>query len=245
MFSESKSAKPQDTRARILHTALRLFRDKGFDASTMRDIAAASDLSLGAAYYYFPSKEAIILAYYEQVQKEHRRRVQAALPACRDLRQRLDALFQAKLDVIQDDRNLLGALLRYMGEPGNPLSVLGRQTWNIREDSRELIVEAIADHDIHEDLRDLVVSALWGVQMSLILYALYDYSPGLARTRRLTDGALDIFVQLLGMASISALQPVLKPIRGRLLALLRDAGLLPPAPAYRGLQPAPLLSVSR
>ena len=128
MFSESKSAKPQDTRAHILRTALGLFREKGFDASTMRDIAAACDMSLGAAYYYFPSKEAIILAYYEEVQKEHRRRVQAALPGCKDFRDRLGVLFQAKLDVIKDDRNLLGALLRYMGEPGHPLSVLGRQT---------------------------------------------------------------------------------------------------------------------
>ncbi len=242
MFSDSKIAAKQDTREHILHTALALFREKGFDASTMRDIAAASDMSLGAAYYYFPSKESIVLAFYKQVQKEHRARVQAALPDCKDFRERLGMLFQTKLDVIRDDRNLIGALLRYLGEPGHPLSVLGRQTWNIREDARELIVEAIADQEIPEDLRDLVVGCLWGLQMSSILYALYDYSPDLARTRRLTDGVLDIFVQLLGMASISALQPVLKPIRARLLSLLRDAGLLPPAPAYRGLQAAPLLS---
>ena len=241
MFSEVKPGAKQDTREHILHTALALFREKGFDASTMRDIAAAADMSLGAAYYYFPSKESIVLAFYEQVQKAHRVRVQKALPGCKDFRERLGVLFHAKLDVIRDDRNLIGALLRFMGEPGHPLSVLGRQTWNIREDSRELIVEAIADQEIPEDLRDLVVGGLWGLQMSSILYALYDYSPDLARTRRLTDGGLDIFVQLLGMASISALQPVLKPIRARLLSLLRDAGLLPPAPAYRGLQAAPLL----
>lgn len=241
MFSETKAANKQDTREHILHTALALFREKGFDASTMRDIAAASDMSLGAAYYYFPSKESIVLAFYEQVQKEHRVRVQAALPGCQDFRARLGVLFQTKLDVIRDDRNIIGALLRYMGEPGHPLSVLGRQTWTIREDARELIVEAIAEHDIPEDLRDLVVGCLWGLQMSSILYALYDYSPDLARTRRLTDGVLDIFVQLLAMASIPVLQPVLKPIRALLLSLLRDAGLLPPAPAYRGLQAAPLL----
>jgi len=241
MFSEGKTPAKQDTREHILHTALALFREKGFEASTMRDIAAASDMSLGAAYYYFPSKESIVLAFYEQVQKEHRVRVQQALPTCEDFRQRLEVLFQTKLDIIKDDRNLIGALLRFMGEPGHPLSVLGRQTWNIREDSRELIVEAIADHDIPGDLRDLVVVCLWGLQMSSILCALYDYSPDLARTRRLSTGVLDIFVQLLGMASISALQPVFTPIRARLLSLLRDAGLLAPAPAYRGLQAAPLL----
>ena len=34
----------------------------------MRDIAKAAGLSLGAAYYYFPSKEALVFAYYEQNQ---------------------------------------------------------------------------------------------------------------------------------------------------------------------------------
>src|SRR5512147_1386142 len=106
MFSETKAAPKQDTREHILHTALALFREKGFDASTMRDIAAASDMSLGAAYYYFPSKESIVLAFYEQVQKEHRIRVQAALPGCKDFRQRLGVLLQTKLDIIKDDRNL-------------------------------------------------------------------------------------------------------------------------------------------
>ncbi len=241
MFSDAPNPKPQDTREHILHTALTLFREKGFEASTMRDIAARSDMSLGAAYYYFPSKESIVLAFYEQVQKEHRIHVQELLPDCTSFRERLGVLFQTKLDIIKDDRNLLGALLRYMGEPGHPVSVLGRQTWNIREDSRELIVEAIADEDVDDDLRDLVVAALWGVQMSLILYALYDYSPNLARTRRLTDGVLDIFVQLLGMASMPILQPVLRPVRAHLLSLLRESRLLPPAPTYRGLQSAPLL----
>ena len=50
----------EETRRMILETALSLFREKGFEDTTIRDIAAEADLSLGAAYYYFPSKEAIV-----------------------------------------------------------------------------------------------------------------------------------------------------------------------------------------
>ena len=53
------TAKGDATRARIYGAALNLFRTKGFDAATMRDVAAAAELSLGAAYHYFPSKDAI------------------------------------------------------------------------------------------------------------------------------------------------------------------------------------------
>src|SRR5713226_6743243 len=56
------NARPKslETRFQILQIALGLFRQRGLNDTTMRDIAAAADMSLGAAYYYFPSKEAII-----------------------------------------------------------------------------------------------------------------------------------------------------------------------------------------
>ena len=61
-----------ETRRQILETALALFRERGLDATTMRDIAAGAGLALGAAYYYFKGKEAIVGAYYDYVQHEHR-----------------------------------------------------------------------------------------------------------------------------------------------------------------------------
>src|ERR1700722_4518574 len=49
-----------DTRQRILLTAARLFRDKGYRATTLRDIARASRLGTGSAYYHFGSKEDLL-----------------------------------------------------------------------------------------------------------------------------------------------------------------------------------------
>jgi AcrR family transcriptional regulator len=59
------------TEEAILQIALELFRSRGFDVTTMRDIARAAKVATGAAYYYFPSKEAIVSAYYDQVQCVH------------------------------------------------------------------------------------------------------------------------------------------------------------------------------
>jgi AcrR family transcriptional regulator len=56
------------TRRHLLDCALALFQKRGVDSTTMRDIASAAGLSLGAAYYHFPSKEALIFAYYEDNQ---------------------------------------------------------------------------------------------------------------------------------------------------------------------------------
>ena len=63
--------KSEATRRKLLERALRLFQHRGVEATTMRDIARAAGLSLGAAYYYFPSKEALLFAYYEANQARH------------------------------------------------------------------------------------------------------------------------------------------------------------------------------
>src|ERR1044071_9326984 len=102
------TAKGEDTRGRIYNAALTLFRDRGFDATTMRDVAAAADMSLGAAYHYFPSKEAIVLAYYDRVSKEHARRVAADATDEKSLAVRLGVAFRSKLEILKDDRPLMG-----------------------------------------------------------------------------------------------------------------------------------------
>jgi AcrR family transcriptional regulator len=216
--------KAQLTRSHILSTALRVFRERGLEAATMRELAAAAGASLGSAYYYFPSKEAIIQAYYDDVQDEHARRVAAALAEThRNLKDRLRAAFHSKLDILQGDRKLLSALFRYTGDPQHPLSVLGDGTRKNRQQSMSVFFAAIADERLPDDIRAILPSALWALHMGLILYFIYDLSPGQQRTRRLVDGVLTLVVRILALVKLS----VLKPVRGSLLALLRDAGLLP------------------
>ena len=105
MFKSAKTsairATSEATRAQILKTALETFRRRGMEAATMREIAKAAGVALGSAYYYFPSKEAIVLAYYDNVQAEHRERVQAQMmEGPHNLVQRLQVAFHSKLDIL-------------------------------------------------------------------------------------------------------------------------------------------------
>ena len=61
------------TRRHIFRCALELFRVQGFEATTMKQIAVKAGVAKGAAYYYFPGKEALIQAYYETIQTEQER----------------------------------------------------------------------------------------------------------------------------------------------------------------------------
>jgi AcrR family transcriptional regulator len=219
--------KGETTRQQILSAALNLFRERGFDAATMRDIAEAAVMSLGASYYYFPSKESIVSAYYDYVQHEHKLRVEREIGKAKNLRQRLGIAFHTKLDIIQNDRKLLIALFRYGGDPSHPLSWFGPATRRQRELSMAIFATALGDQKLPKDIRHVAPLALWGLHMGVILYFVNDSSEGQSRTRRLMDGTLDLVTRAFDLATAPVLQPILRPIRKKVLELLSDAGLAP------------------
>jgi AcrR family transcriptional regulator len=221
--NETGTGKGEQTRQEIYNAALQLFREKGFELTTMRDIAAQANVALGSAYYYYPSKEAIIFAYYDSVQAEHDRLVADAVATGKlDLKQRLQFAYQSKLDIVAKDRKLLGVIFRYSGEPQHPLSCLGSATARVRRQSIEVFRTALGDQRLPKDLDQLLPIALWALQMGILILFIYDNTPGQQRTRRLIDGAMELSVRLLSLAKL----PLLKPVRTRVLALLREADLL-------------------
>jgi len=216
-------ASSEETRRLVLDTALALFRERGFEETTIRDIASRAGLSLGAAYYYFKSKEALVAAYYEFVQREHHARAREVFARNGDLRSRLRAAFHTKIDIVRDDRQLLRALFRYGGYPDHPLSWFGRSTHQQRRLSIAIFAEAIERERFPEDIRDAAPTLLWTLHMGILLYFLYDDSPKERRTRKLIDSAVDFTVDVKRLAT-SAL---LGPLRRKALNIVQDAGLLP------------------
>ena len=225
MFNKPKTRhKSSETRNRLLTTALSLFRRNGLDATTMRDVAREAGIALGAAYYYFDSKEAIVQGYYEEVQKEHKRRVEEVFEKENlDLQARLRVAFHTKLEIVSDDRKILGALFRYTGEPGHPLSVFGPGTQANRQQSMEVFQLALAGENFPQELSAVVPLALWALHMASLLYFIYDDSPNQERTHKLVDSVITLLVRLFGVVSL----PIFSPFRESIVSLLHEARILP------------------
>ena len=221
--NEPVTGKGEQTRQLIFESALAVFREDGFDAATMQQVATRANVVKSAAYYYFPSKESIILAYYEAVQSEQERICSELFARSKDLKARLALAMHSKFDLAANDRKLLGVVFRYTGEPSHPLSCLGKNTAPMRRRATDVFRQAIVHERLPKDLEQLLPLALWSLQMGLLIMFLYDDSPGQQRTRKLADGSLHLTLNLLSLAKL----PVLRPIRTKVLALLRDADLLP------------------
>jgi AcrR family transcriptional regulator len=220
MFNKGTTTpKGEATRQRALEAALALFRRKGFEATTMRDIAKAAGLSLGAAYHYFPSKDAFVMAYYSWTQEEHERRARKETPEGADLATRLRVLLRTKLDLLARDRKILAALFRNIGEPAHPLSVFSRQTAAIRRRSIALFEGAFAT--LPPALRRPAGLFTWLAHLALILFFIHDRSRGQARTRGLGD---ELAAMAAGAPMLLAM-PFAAPAVARFLDLARDMGL--------------------
>jgi AcrR family transcriptional regulator len=214
--------KGQASQSQLLAISLDLFRKRGFEKTTMRDIAKEAGMSLGAFYYYYPSKDSIVLDFYRQVQDEHAVLVAQKIAGMKNLRERLGLLLHTKLDTLMDSKGLMGALLRYTGEPDHPLSFLGPGTAQIRQESMAMFSDVIRDEKLPEDLVRMLPLLLWSMQMGVLLYMLYDKSEGSERTRKLTDLALDMTVRMIKVARLA----LFRPVRKTLLELLTQAGFV-------------------
>lgn len=64
---QRRHEKSEQTRELILATALRLFGERGFFATSVHDIRRSAGLSIGSIYHHFPSKEAVAQALYDDL----------------------------------------------------------------------------------------------------------------------------------------------------------------------------------
>ena len=62
-----RQRKRQQTRDRLTRVAMALFRDRGFEATTLDDIASAADISRRSFFHYFASKEDVVFTWQEEL----------------------------------------------------------------------------------------------------------------------------------------------------------------------------------
>lgn len=206
------------TRERLLSRALALFQKKGVEGTTMRDIAKAAKLSLGAAYYYFPSKEALVFAYYEDNQEAYEA---LAAELTGTTREQLGALFHGKLQTIRAQRKMLAAIVQRLVDPGDPLSAFSAQTRAVRDRALAVLERVLAGAGVPADVVPLAARALWLLQMAMMLVFVNDDSENQQRTHGLVDDALDMIVPMLPLLGT----PMGKAIADKVTAALTRAGL--------------------
>lgn len=208
-------SKGERTRLLIVRSALALFEEKGFDGTTLRDIASRAGVSLGLLYRYFSGKDALVLELYEELTEDFLEAT-ASLPIATWPVRAMFAL-RSSLDVLRPHRESLRALLGTTTiEHQGPLLVPGRALPHARVEAR--FVEAVTGASDAPPDGERLGRSLYLVHLIALLFWLLDRSPRQVATDRAL-ALLDRYAPLISQAADYPMVAGLAGEVGRLLEL--------------------------
>ena len=226
----SNPPRGEQTRARIVDAATRLFREQGYDATTMRAIAREAGVSLGSAYYYFDSKEQLVQSFYDQMHVLHHAAAADVLRDGRDFTSRLRGVLLAWVGAARPYHAFAGQFFRYAAEPTSALSPFSAESAPARDASIDLFGEVVDGSGLRlpADVAAELPRLLWLYHMGIVLFWVHDVSTDQVRTHELVERT----VPMVGRLATLSRSRLLRPVTRDVLALVQDlAGPVPQRPS--------------
>ena len=107
-----RERKKEETRSNIIDCSISLFKSKGFQQTSMEEIAEKSDVSKGTLYNYFPDKESILVGYFQSTIADYGQDIKAAVSEGEDLKGKLYNLMSFKKGILGNDMELTAIYLK-------------------------------------------------------------------------------------------------------------------------------------
>ena len=127
---------PSSAKGRLLQAAANLFKEKGYERTTVRDLGKAVGIQSGSLFHHFPNKEAILRAVMEETILLNTELMKVALSQSDTPEVKVLALIQCELKSV-------------LGETGAAMTVLVYEWRSLKEESQQHILKL---RGIYEDL---------------------------------------------------------------------------------------------
>ncbi|MGH9147072.1 MAG: TetR/AcrR family transcriptional regulator [Vicinamibacterales bacterium] len=197
---------------------MQLIATQGYEATTLRDIAKKAGVSVGLLYRYFPSKQAVVIALYDELSSEYARQA-ADMPPGR-WRDRFLFALKASLHVLEPHQLALRALTPVMvGDPDE--GIFSASTAFSRLRVQHVFEQSVigSSDPPKQPLAEALGRLLYLVHLAVLLWWLLDKSSN----QRATAALVSLTQQLLPSAAL-ALR--VSPVRKFVISvdeLLREA----------------------
>lgn len=197
-------AKSAQTRQLLVDTALRLFREEGYPATTMRRIAAEAGVSQGNAYYYFDGKDALVQELYQRIQLEHRDRALPRLTEGAPLAANLRTVLHTGLDTMAPYHSFGSTMLSVALSPTAAVSPFSADSAQPRETATALMEYAVRTSKSIPTgpIRARLPHLLWLAYLGVTVHWVTDTTPDQRRTRDLVDGLAPVVGKAVSLTRI-------------------------------------------
>ncbi|WSY16191.1 TetR family transcriptional regulator [Embleya sp. NBC_00896] len=204
----------------ILETAMRLFRERGYDKTTMRAIASEAGVSVGNAYYYFDSKAALITGFYDRMTHEHAAEAAARMRGVPDFARRLDIAMSSWVDCAAPYHEFAAQFFGTAADPDSPLSPFSDESHPARAAAVQIFRDVLQGSELgpklDAELAELLPDLLWLHLMGVVLYWVFDRTEDTERTRAFVRRCTPLVVKVVRLSRYRAFRPLVRDAVGLL-----------------------------
>src|SRR5262249_23247589 len=204
----ARTDRGEHTRTAVFTAALELFRERGYEATTMRAVAGRAGGSLGSSYHYFPSKAHLVLEFYRHVHDLHVAACAQVLTRESDLRARLRGGIRAIVMTCEPFHDVAASIFSTVADPSSPLNAFVEAARALPQVVLGVYAEGAGGSDVTlpPDLEAELPRLLWLYQMGVLYFWMLDSSPGRLRTLEVVDETPDLNVRVLALANLPPLR---------------------------------------
>lgn len=196
-----RDRKKEQTKERILAAALDLFRAKGLERTTTKEISRKAGIAEGTLFNYFKTKEDLALYFFQKETdgliewfQADRRLQKAPLP------EKLFAIIHRQLEYISPYEDFIGAVFFRSLQPRSKLGPLSFESQELRLKYLRFIRDVLAQAELAKEIPrvgELGAYAVGLFYIGIVMHWLHDPSRGKQRTLALLDRSLHLATQAL------------------------------------------------
>ncbi|KUO60290.1 MAG: TetR family transcriptional regulator [Gracilibacter sp. BRH_c7a] len=154
-----RERKKEETKGNIIRSAVTLFREKGFQETSMEEISEKADISKGTLYNYFQDKESILIAHFQSSIINHGSEFKASIKNIPGIEKRLNYLLDFASQILENNKDLATIYLRFRMQSfmdSNPFD--NPQRSGLENLVFEVMKEAQENKEIKDDIPALILA---------------------------------------------------------------------------------------
>ncbi|MCG2432000.1 TetR/AcrR family transcriptional regulator [Aequorivita xiaoshiensis] len=163
--------KQKNRRDEIIEVASSLFYDKGFNAISMRDIAAAMDIKAASLYNHIKSKQEILAEIILEVAKEFTAGMESVVVANSSAIEKIEKVIELHIDITVNYSEALAALNNdWMHLEGEDLKSFIKMRDDYEENFRDIIKQGIAANEIKPNHPEVILFSILSSLRTLYIW---------------------------------------------------------------------------
>ncbi len=189
----------QETRSRILEISKRLFRDHGFEETTVRDIAREVGMATGTLFNYFRSKEEVAIALAEEALEKARLQFRRKRHQGATLQEDLFLHVSTQLRALRPIRQFINPVIE--SALATPFPESGSESSRrMRTEQIETVSSVLNEHTVDPERWSMTVPIYWSLYVGVLAFWGHDSSPKQEDSLAMLDQSINMFVAWLETA---------------------------------------------